>query len=181
MVLEIHFRHIKRHIFVLGIHGGDLGLVITQYLGLMGSLQWGMRQWTELENNMTSVERILEYTRLETEPERKENVALPTNWPERGLIEFNDVYLRYSSTEPHVLKGLNFIIQPKEKIGIVGRTGAGKSSTITALFQLYPLEGKIFIDNIDTTQIPMDTLRSNISIIPQEPVLFSGNNILKSF
>ncbi|XP_072399320.1 probable multidrug resistance-associated protein lethal(2)03659 [Diabrotica undecimpunctata] len=156
------------------IHGGDLGLVITQYLGLMGSLQWGMRQWTELENNMTSVERILEYTRLETEPERKEPKNIPQPWPEKGLVEFKDVSLRYSPEDPPVLKGLNFTVQPKEKIGIVGRTGAGKSSTITALFQLYPLEGTVVIDGVDTTQIPLDLVRTNISIIPQEPVLFSG-------
>lgn len=156
------------------IHGGDLGLVITQYLGLMGSLQWGMRQWTELENNMTSVERILEYTKLEKEPERKDPQNLPEKWPEHGRIEFQNVCLRYSETEPFVLKGLNFSVEPKQKIGIVGRTGAGKSSTITALFQLYPLEGTVIIDGVDTTQIPLDMLRSKISIIPQEPVLFSG-------
>ncbi|CAG9861544.1 unnamed protein product [Phyllotreta striolata] len=156
------------------IHGGDLGLIITQCLGLLGSLQWGMRQWTDLENNMTSVERILEYTRLDMEPERKDSAKLPSKWPEHGKIQFKDVYLRYSSTDPYVLKGLNFTIQPKEKIGIVGRTGAGKSSTITALFQLYGTEGTVLIDDVNITELSLDTLRSNISIIPQEPVLFSG-------
>nr|XP_023015460.1 probable multidrug resistance-associated protein lethal(2)03659 [Leptinotarsa decemlineata] len=162
-------------LFGEAIHGGDLGLVITQYIGLIGSLQWGMRQWSEMENNMTSVERILEYTKLESEPERAEIKDLPKNWPEKGQIEFKNVYLKYSEADPPVLKNLNFIIKPKEKIGIVGRTGAGKSSTITALFQLYPVEGSIKIDDVDTTKMPLDQVRSQIAIIPQEPVLFSGS------
>lgn len=144
-------------------------------MGFIGTLQWGMRQWSELENQMTSVERIVEYTKLENEPERKE-VQLPLNWPEKGCIEFKNVKLKYNESDPHVLKGLSFVIKPKEKIGVVGRTGAGKSSTIAALFQLYELEGSIIIDNIDTTNVPLDQVRSKISIIPQEPVLFSGKS-----
>ncbi|KAJ8941680.1 hypothetical protein NQ314_010326 [Rhamnusium bicolor] len=161
-------------VFNKQIHGGDIGLVITQYMGLIGSLQWGMRQWSELENQMTSVERVLEYTKLESEPDREENKNLPSNWPEEGRVEFRDVRLKYSESDPYVLKDLNFVVEPKEKVGIVGRTGAGKSSTISALFQLYNLEGSILIDNVDTTKMPLDQVRSKISIIPQEPVLFSG-------
>lgn len=167
------------------MYGGDLGLVITQYMGLMGSLQWGMRQWSELENQMTSVERVLEYTKLESEPEREENKNVPIDWPERGQVEFRDVKLRYNEDDPYVLKNLNFVVQPREKVGIVGRTGAGKSSTILALFQLYNVEGSILIDDVDTTKLPLDHVRSKISIIPQEPVLFSGkirqNKIKKKF
>lgn len=140
----------------------------------MSGLQWGMRQWSELENQMVSVERLLEYTKVETEPERNEVFKIPKNWPEDGKIEFCEVFLKYNQTEAPVLKNLNFTIKPKEKIGIVGRTGAGKSSIITALFQLYPIEGKIIIDGVDTTKIPLKETRSKISIIPQEPVLFSG-------
>nr|CAH7746327.1 unnamed protein product [Callosobruchus chinensis] len=161
-------------IFNSQIQGGDLGLVITQYMTLMGFLQWGMRQWSEMENQMTSVERLLEYTKLESEPERPPSNGLPKNWPEHGKIEFKDVKLRYNPSDPYVLKNLNFVVQPKEKIGIVGRTGAGKSSTISALFQLYPLEGSVIIDGVDTTKLPLDEVRSKISIIPQEPILFSG-------
>lgn len=158
----------------LVIHGGDIGLVITQYIGLMGSLQWGMRQWSELENQMTSVERVLEYTKLENEPEREEPPALPESWPREGKVSFKNVLLRYNDNEPYVLKNLTFTVEPKEKVGIVGRTGAGKSSTISALFQLYDLEGSIAIDGVETTKLPLDMVRSKISIIPQEPVLFSG-------
>lgn len=155
------------------MHGGDMGLIITQYMGLMGSLQWGMRQWSELENQMTSVERILDYTKLENEPER-ESKALPENWPRHGKLTFKNLSMRYNPEDAPVLKDLSFTINPGEKIGIVGRTGAGKSSIIVALFQLYPVEGSILIDDVDTTALPLDTLRSKIAIIPQEPVLFSG-------
>ncbi|KAF7279579.1 hypothetical protein GWI33_006975 [Rhynchophorus ferrugineus] len=155
------------------IYGGDIGLVITQYIGLMGSLQWGMRQWSELENQMTSVERVLEYTKLDCEPERGDAVAVPEDWPREGEVRFVDLKLKYEG-DNYVLKNLNFTVHPKEKVGIVGRTGAGKSSTISALFQLYDLEGNIIIDDIDTTKLPLEQVRSKISIIPQEPVLFSG-------
>ncbi|XP_060535204.1 probable multidrug resistance-associated protein lethal(2)03659 isoform X2 [Cylas formicarius] len=156
------------------VHGGDIGLVITQYLGLTGSLQWGMRQWSELENQMTSLERVLEYTKLESEPERSEETSIPADWPQHGAVQFKCVRLRYSEKDPYVLKGLNFVVRPQEKVGIVGRTGAGKSSTISALFQLYDIEGSIVIDGIDTTTLPLEKVRSRLSIIPQEPVLFSG-------
>lgn len=157
-----------------GLYGGDLGLVITQLMGITGTLQWGMRQWSEMENQMTSVERVVEYTKLESEPERDEK-PLPVDWPEQGLIQFKAVKLRYSENAPYVLKDLSFTIQPREKIGIVGRTGAGKSSTISVLFQLYNLEGTIVIDSVDISKIPLHQVRPRISIIPQEPVLFSGN------
>lgn len=162
--------------FNKNLYGGDIGLVITQYFGLIGSLQWGMRQWSELENQMTSVERVLEYTKIESEPIRIVSTeTLPKEWPKYGKIEFRRVSMRYNLQEPYVLRNLSFTIQPKEKIGVVGRTGAGKSSTIAALFQLYQIEGNILIDDVDTTKLPLEMIRSKISIIPQEPVLFSGS------
>ncbi|KAK9869793.1 hypothetical protein WA026_003525 [Henosepilachna vigintioctopunctata] len=91
-----------------------------------------------------------------------------------GKIEFRNLFLRYGSQDPPILKNLCFIIEPMQKIGIVGRTGAGKSSIISALFQLYELEGSILIDDIDITKIPLVEVRTKIAIIPQEPVLFSG-------
>lgn len=156
-------------------YGGDIGLVITQYIGLTGAMQWGMRQWSELENQMVSMERLLEYNQIETEPKREDNTKKPENWPDRGQIEFRDLSLSYNpSSDSPVLKNLRFTIHSNEKVGIVGRTGAGKSSMITALFHLYPIQGTILIDGIDTTELPLEEVRSKISIIPQEPVLFSG-------
>ncbi|GFG33086.1 hypothetical protein Cfor_12110, partial [Coptotermes formosanus] len=156
--------------------GGNVGLAITQAIGLTGMLQWGMRQSTELENQMTSVERVLEFTNIEQEPPlySPPDKMPPQSWPSEGAIRFDKLYLRYSKTEGHVLKNLTFAIEAKQKVGIVGRTGAGKSSLIAALFRLAPMEGSIYIDGINTVTIGLHELRNKLSIIPQEPVLFSG-------
>ncbi|XP_058839979.1 ATP-binding cassette sub-family C member 4-like [Topomyia yanbarensis] len=156
--------------------GGSVGLAITQSMGLIGMCQWGMRQSAELENQMVSVERVIEYTQLKSEPplETESKYKPQRNWPEGGVVKFVDVELSYSDDGEKVLKDLNFSIQPNEKIGIVGRTGAGKSSLIQALFRLAPYEGVIEIDGIDTKTLGLKDLRSKISIIPQDPILFSG-------
>ncbi|CAL7941040.1 unnamed protein product [Xylocopa violacea] len=156
--------------------GGSVGLAITQSIGLTGMFQWGMRQSTELENQMTSVERVLEYTNVESEPplESAPDKKPKETWPEEGKVEFKNVSLRYDPAEAPVLKNLNFMIYPQEKIGIVGRTGAGKSSLIAALFRLAYMDGVIEIDGVKSNEIGLHDLRSKISIIPQEPFLFSG-------
>ncbi|EZA62696.1 putative multidrug resistance-associated protein, partial [Ooceraea biroi] len=170
--------------------GGEVGLAITQVMALTGMIQWGMRQSAEVANQMMAVERVLEYIQLEPEPNLKDrgtefpknkgsqSLALPVNvsdtWPGEGRIQFRNVYMRYEENEEAVLKGLNLVILPGEKIGIVGRTGAGKSSLIAALFRLAIVEGVIEIDGTDTGSIALEDLRRKISIIPQDPVLFSG-------
>ncbi|XP_056642945.1 probable multidrug resistance-associated protein lethal(2)03659 [Diorhabda sublineata] len=153
--------------------GGNMGLALTQAMGLTGMFQWGMRQWSELENQMTSVERVQEYADLKQEEDEHTN-ALPKHWPSHGKVEFRDMSLKYSPDDPPVLKNLNLLIKSTEKVGIVGRTGAGKSSLIQALFRLANIDGHILIDDVDTKSISLKDLRSHISIIPQEPVLFSG-------
>ncbi|XP_016945207.3 probable multidrug resistance-associated protein lethal(2)03659 [Drosophila suzukii] len=159
-------------------NAGQIGLAITQALGMTGMVQWGMRQSAELENSMTSVERVLEYKDLESEGEftSPADKQPPKSWPEEGELETKDLCLRYvpDPNADFVLKGLNFTIKPREKVGIVGRTGAGKSSLINALFRLSYNEGAIVIDKRDTKEMGLHDLRSKISIIPQEPVLFSG-------
>jgi ATP-binding cassette, subfamily C (CFTR/MRP), member 4 len=95
-------------------------------------------------------------------------------WPSEGKIHFNNTSLRYNADQPPVLKNLELEIEPHHKVGIVGRTGAGKSSLINALFRLAPVEGSVVIDSIDTGNLLLQDLRSKISIIPQDPVLFSG-------
>ena len=141
-----------------------------------GMLQWGVRQSAEVENLMTAVERVMEYTKLpqEDEPTKPGNVPAKS-WPERGVIQFSDVYLRYDKDEKDVLKGVNFKTESSEKIGIVGRTGAGKSSLLTALFRLAEPTGSIVIDGIEVLNIGLDDLRNKISIIPQDPLLFTGS------
>ncbi|GAB0093527.1 probable multidrug resistance-associated protein lethal(2)03659 [Sergentomyia squamirostris] len=157
--------------------GGNVGLAITQVVNLVGSCMWGMQQTAELENQMISVERVIQYSKLpsepplETEPKNK-----PTKeWPSDGAIKFENLSLRYVDEGEVILKDLNFEIKAGEKVGIVGRTGAGKSSLIQALFRLAPIEGKIEIDGIDTQNLGLHDLRSKISIIPQDPILFSGS------
>ncbi|KAH8232361.1 hypothetical protein KR032_004783 [Drosophila birchii] len=158
---------------------GEVGLAITQAMGMTGMVQWGMRQSAELENTMTAVERVVEYDEIEPEGEfeSRQGKKPPPNWPERGEIITEDLCLRYfpDPQAKYVLKALNFRIRPCEKVGIVGRTGAGKSSLINALFRLSYNEGIITIDERDTAKMGLFDLRSKISIIPQEPVLFSGS------
>jgi ATP-binding cassette subfamily C (CFTR/MRP) protein 4 len=159
------------------VFGGNVGLAITQAIGLTGMFQWGMRQSAELENQMTSVERVLEFSKLNSEPplETAPDKVLPKNWPMEGEITFENFSLSYSPNDPPVLKQISFTINPCEKIGIVGRTGAGKSSLISALFRLaHCHEGRILIDAVDISSLGLHQLRASISIIPQEPVLFSG-------
>ncbi|XP_017000065.2 probable multidrug resistance-associated protein lethal(2)03659 [Drosophila takahashii] len=159
-------------------NAGQIGLAITQALGMTGMVQWGMRQSAELENSMTSVERVLEYKDLESEGDftSPADKQPPKSWPAEGELVTKDLSLRYvpDPKADCVLKGLNFRIKPREKVGIVGRTGAGKSSLINALFRLSYNEGAIVIDKRDTNDMGLHDLRSKISIIPQEPVLFSG-------
>ncbi|CAB3386319.1 Hypothetical predicted protein [Cloeon dipterum] len=157
--------------------GGNVGLAITQALGLTGMFQWGMRQSAEMENQMTSVERVLEFTKLDAEPplETEPSKDPGKDWPRQGRVVFDELTMRYSKNDPPVLKGISFSINSGEKVGVVGRTGAGKSSLISALFRLADTcGGRILIDDVDTATLGLHQLRANISIIPQEPVLFSG-------
>ncbi|XP_060850029.1 probable multidrug resistance-associated protein lethal(2)03659 isoform X2 [Rhopalosiphum padi] len=158
------------------IYGGNVGLAITQAISLAGMFQWGMRQSAEVENQMTSVERVLEYTNAPQEDILKSPLEKkpPTEWPMNGKIIFKNFYLRYSTDSPFVVKNLSINIEPMEKVGIVGRTGAGKSSLIGALFRLAINEGNIIIDDIEIHDLGLHDLRSKLSIIPQEPILFSG-------
>ncbi|XP_058461266.1 probable multidrug resistance-associated protein lethal(2)03659 [Malaya genurostris] len=156
---------------------GNVGLAITQVFNLIFMCQWGMRQTAELENQMTSVERVVEYAEVPSEPplETVDPLRKPAeNWPAKGAINFEYFSLRYSPDSDPVLKDLNLAIEPKEKIGIVGRTGAGKSSIIQALFRLAVNEGLVKVDGVDIGVLGLHDLRKKISIIPQDPVLFSG-------
>ncbi|XP_069987945.1 ATP-binding cassette sub-family C member 4 isoform X1 [Penaeus vannamei] len=156
--------------------GGDIGLAISSAMMLSGMFQWGVRQSAEVENQMTSVERVLEYAKLEPEAalETDEDKTPKAGWPEKGEIRFEDVSLQYNPNDAPVLKNLNFCIKANEKIGIVGRTGAGKSSMLTSLFRLTEPVGVIYIDNIAVKELGLHDVRGNISIIPQDPTLFSG-------
>lgn len=161
-------------VFSKNVAGGDVGLAVGQALSFSGLLQWAVRQTAEMENNMTAVERVLEYSEAEREVKKGKNAKDLSWWPKTGSICFKNVCLAYKTTGEKVLKNVSFNIEGKSKIGIVGRTGAGKTSIISTLFRLYDYEGTITIDSIDIKNLELDYLRSNIGIIPQDPVLFTG-------
>jgi len=124
---------------------------------------------------MTSVERIIEYTDLEREPLDQYEQQAPENWPSHGEIVFKNVSLKYDENLPPVLKNISLNILAGEKIGIVGRTGAGKSSFFLSIFRMYQPTGNIYIDDVEIKTLSLSQLRSKLTIIPQEPILFSGS------
>ena len=128
--------------------------------------QWCLRQSCEVENLMTSVERILEYTALEPEPLDVGKEKAAASWPQSGSIKFQNVCFSYAKNLPPVLNDLSFEINHKEKIGVVGRTGAGKSSIIQALFRMAEPVGSIIIDNVNIRDLSLHDLRKKLSIIP---------------
>nr|AVT42148.1 ABC transporter C [Lissorhoptrus oryzophilus] len=149
---------------------GDVGLSITQAMMLSSLLQYGIRMLADLENKMTSVERALEYTTIP----RENNAGTELEkWPKHGELRYENVNLQSSSGQT-ILNDISFTIKPSQKIGVVGRTGAGKSSVISALFRLYDFNGNIFIDDVNTKSISIKSLRRSIGMIPQDPILFSG-------
>mmetsp|Transcript_13789 Transcript_13789/g.24496 ORF Transcript_13789/g.24496 Transcript_13789/m.24496 type:complete len:1364 (+) Transcript_13789:343-4434(+) len=159
------------------INANLMGLAVVYSMQLSGLLQFTVRLSVETENAFTSVERLRHYARnIPQEKEAYIPEAMVANWPSNGTIVFENVTMRYRSTLPLVLRGASFTITGGEKIGICGRTGAGKSSLMATIFRLVdPLErGRILIDGIDISTLGLADLRRQLSIIPQQPVLFSG-------
>ncbi|CAH8466901.1 unnamed protein product [Schistosoma intercalatum] len=158
---------------ILGIYseipGANVGLMFTYSSSLIGLFQWCVRQSTEVENQMVSVERAIEYVELEPETtDAQETLQPDSDWPSRGHIQFKDFGLRYASSDTWALKNINLDIRPGCKVGIVGRTGAGKSSIISALFRLVEGEqGCILIDGVDIKRLQLDYLRKRIAVISQ--------------
>ncbi|KAI0012833.1 ATP-binding cassette transporter protein YOR1-like protein [Xylariaceae sp. FL0662B] len=151
------------------------GLVLSYILGIVQMLQFTVRQLAEVENGMNSVER-LQYYATELEEEAPEHtIEVRPTWPEKGEIVFDDVKMRYRAGLPLVLQGLSMRVRGGERIGIVGRTGAGKSSIMSTLFRLVEISGgHITIDGVDISTIGLHDLRSRMAIIPQDPTLFRG-------
>lgn len=156
---------------------GVIGLSVSYSLNITFVLNFAVRQISKLETNIVSVERVKEYSETPSEAPWDSDYRRkpPDDWPNSGRIELRRYSTRYRPGLDLVVKRLDATIKAHEKIGIVGRTGAGKSSVALALFRLIePAEGAIFIDGIDITRIGLHDLRGSISIIPQDPVLFSG-------
>lgn len=156
---------------------GMFGAAMTFALSVSSCLNFGTRVLGEIEGVMVGLERIRDYTvstPLEAMP-ILDNHRPPKNWPNKGGIEFDNLELRYKPEMPLVLNGISCIIQPGDKVGVVGRTGAGKSSIFISILRLVEAEkGRIKIDDIDISSIGTFDLRSRISIIPQDPIIFSG-------
>ena len=151
------------------------GLALAYVIDTAKISQMAVRQYADAENLMTSVERVLEYTRLDSEPGYTIKTLPPKHWPCDGHVSFKNVYMRYYPGGPVVLKNLTFEIQPRNKLGIVGRTGDGKSSFISALLRMPEAEGEIFIDGVCITGVQLQESRKRISVLGQSPVLFSGS------
>ncbi|CDF88753.1 ZYBA0S03-01178g1_1 [Zygosaccharomyces bailii CLIB 213] len=159
------------------ISGSSTGLLLTYVLQLPGLLNTVLRASTQTENGMNSAERLVSYA-LDLPQEadyRRPEMAPPEEWPSKGEIKFEDVSFSYRPGLPPVLKELNLDIRSGEKIGICGRTGAGKSTIMSALYRINELNhGRILIDNINIADLGLYELRSKLAIIPQDPVLFKG-------
>ncbi|XP_036134636.1 multidrug resistance-associated protein 1 isoform X3 [Molossus molossus] len=167
------FAVISRH----SLSAGLVGLSVSYSLQVTTYLNWLVRMSSEMETNIVAVERLKEYSETEKEaPWRIEEMAPPSSWPQVGRVEFRDYSLRYREDLDLVLKHINITIDGGEKVGIVGRTGAGKSSLTLGLFRIKEsAEGEIIIDNVNIAKIGLHDLRFKITIIPQDPILFSGS------
>ncbi|KAL7945402.1 hypothetical protein V8C42DRAFT_323034 [Trichoderma barbatum] len=164
-------------IFNLGkIDAGAAGISLSYAMNFTENVLWLVRQYGMNEQNMNSMERVKEYLDVEQEAELIiEDSRPPKNWPAEGGVEFVKYSTRYRAELDPVLRGISLKINPKEKVGIVGRTGAGKSSLTLAIFRALEADsGNIIIDGIDISKIGLQDLRENITIVPQDPTLFMG-------
>ncbi|KAK5109510.1 hypothetical protein LTR62_006962 [Meristemomyces frigidus] len=159
-----------------GPSAGLVGLSMSYALQITQSLNWIVRQTVEVETNIVSVERVLEYARLPSEaPEIISKNRPPVSWPSKGAVSFNGYSTRYRPELDLVLKNINLSIKSHEKIGVVGRTGAGKSSLTLALFRIIePSSGDMTIDDVSTSSMGLLDLRRRLAIIPQDAALFEG-------
>lgn len=155
-----------------------IGLALSNALQLVIFVQWTLRMFEEVMSSVSSVDALRSFGDGSVPAEAPavvESELLDDDWPDSGLITFRNVVLRYTRYGVAVLKRVNFVIKPREKVGIVGRTGSGKSTLLVALLRIVELSGgKIFVDNVDISRIGLRDLRKRIAIIPQEPVVFGG-------
>ena len=141
----------------------------------MNLTQFAVRKLTEVENLMTAVERVIAYTKLDSEPGYDVKRLPPEKWPDKGSINFQDISLAYYPGGPQVLRNISLSIKAGAKIGVVGRTGSGKSSLVAALMRMPEAEGDILIDDVVLRSINLRGSRQAITVLGQNPVLFSGS------
>ncbi|KAI9189465.1 hypothetical protein H9P43_000898 [Blastocladiella emersonii ATCC 22665] len=152
-----------------------VGLAISQAQELVWAFRKMVTATCDLENEMVAVERVLQYSSVDQEAPAKTNVVLPANWPTAGAVEFRNFSATYRPELPPVLRDINVSIAPGSRVGIVGRTGSGKTSLTLALFRIIEAtRGSISIDGLDLSTLGLADLRSHLCIIPQDPQLFAG-------
>lgn len=158
------------------VDAGAAGLSLTYAVTFTENVLWFVRLYSEVQQNMNAVERVKEYLEVEQEAQAIiPDSRPPANWPSHGAVEFADYTTRYRPDLEPVLKDISFAVKPGEKVGIVGRTGAGKSSLALALFRgLEAEKGQIVIDDVNIGDIGLRDLRESVTIVPQDPTLFTG-------
>jgi ATP-binding cassette, subfamily C (CFTR/MRP), member 1 len=158
-----------------GLDSADAGLIVSNSFQILLFFSIMSRFMGEVHDNMSSIDNARAMAELEAEHEPTNEIQVKEEWPNRGEIKFEGVVMPYLPGTPPVLKGISFLIRPGEKIGVVGRTGAGKSSLIVALYRLAEISrGRIHVDAVDCSTVKLNALRRSMAIIPQEPVMFSG-------
>lgn len=159
------------------MEAGTAGLVTLYSLSFWGFLNWGVRIFADIESRMTSIERLKFFSNLPAEKDIlvKGEEALRLSWPEKGEISVENLKVRYAPHLPLVLKGITFHVEAGTRVGIIGRTGSGKSTFFQSLFRFIEAEeGRIKIDGVEIASVPLEKLRRNLAIIPQDPTLFLG-------
>ena len=171
LLANMNFINGAKFLGVLAIAGLSLSFVTEAF----AFAQYSVREFGLVENSMTSVERVITYTKLESEPGYQTKALPPKHWPRDGHITLRDVSLTYYEGGPRVLNNINFNIEGKSRIGVVGRTGAGKSSFVAALLRMPDAQGDVIIDGVKITDINLKESRRCISVLSQVPVIFSGS------
>lgn len=157
-----------------GIEASLAGFALSFALQYSAAIVWAARCYANVELSMNAIERVTEYSKNPIE-DQSSSIEVPAAWPTEGRLQVSGFVAGYAPDLPPVLKGLTFSVESNQRVGVVGRTGAGKSSLTLALFRfLAAREGSIHIDGIDISKISLYALRSRLAIIPQDPVLFSG-------
>jgi ABC-type multidrug transport system fused ATPase/permease subunit len=159
------------------ITAGTAGLVTVYALDFWRHLNWGVRIFSDLESRMTSVERLQFYCDMPAEKNyRGQPIELEETWPQSGDLEFKNVSIRYADHLPLILKNISFKIKSGSKVGLVGRTGSGKSTIIQSVYRFVDIaEGEILFDHKSIHHIPLKRIRKNLAVIPQDPALFMGS------